>query len=89
MHDRGEALSLTGGGQRQNIAEVCGLEHGFRLRTKLSAMNTEGFFRIAFWGLVGLMVLMRAWFVFRVRKAGERLMPDRTALHREGWRIAP
>ena len=55
---------------------------------KLSAMNNEGAFQIAFWGLVGLMVLMRVWFVFRLQQAGERFLPDRTALQREGWRIA-
>jgi protein-S-isoprenylcysteine O-methyltransferase Ste14 len=48
-------------------------------------MNTEVLFRIAFWVLLGLMVLIRAWFAFRVRLAGERLMPDRTSIHREGW----
>jgi protein-S-isoprenylcysteine O-methyltransferase Ste14 len=48
-------------------------------------MNSERTFQIAFWTLIGLMVLMRCWFAFRVRLAGERLMPDRAAIHREGW----
>ena len=87
MHDRGEDSSVAGGGPRQDIAEVCRLEHGLRLRAKLSAMNTEGYFQIAFWALMGLMILMRVWFVSRLRPAGERLLPDRTALQREGWRI--
>jgi protein-S-isoprenylcysteine O-methyltransferase Ste14 len=30
---------------------------------------------------------MRIWFAIRVRRAGERLMPDRAAIRREGWRI--
>jgi protein-S-isoprenylcysteine O-methyltransferase Ste14 len=33
------------------------------------------------------MVLMRIWFAIRVRRAGERLLPDRAAIRREGWRI--
>ena len=33
------------------------------------------------------MVLMRAWFAFRVWQAGERLMLDRAAIRREGWRV--
>lgn len=50
-------------------------------------MNSEGTFRLAFWGLLGLTMLMRIWFAIRVRRAGERLMPDRAAIQREGWRI--
>jgi protein-S-isoprenylcysteine O-methyltransferase Ste14 len=48
-------------------------------------LNNEGTFRIAFWGLFGAMVLMRCTFAFRVRRAGERLLPDRAAIRREGW----
>jgi protein-S-isoprenylcysteine O-methyltransferase Ste14 len=48
-------------------------------------MSTEKSFQIAFWVLLGLMLLMRVWFAFRVWPAGERLLPDRAAIHREGW----
>jgi len=47
-------------------------------------MNTEVGFRIAFWVLVALVLVMRAYFAFRVRQAGERVMPDRAAVEREG-----
>lgn len=50
-------------------------------------MDSEGIFRLAFWVLIGLMILMRIWFAIRVRRAGERLMPDQAAIRREGWRI--
>jgi protein-S-isoprenylcysteine O-methyltransferase Ste14 len=50
-------------------------------------MNTKAEFQAAFWALIGLMVLMRVWFDFRVWQAGERLMPDRAAIRREGWRV--
>jgi protein-S-isoprenylcysteine O-methyltransferase Ste14 len=47
-------------------------------------MSTETIFRIAFWVLFGGLVLMRAYFSLRVRRAGERVMPDREAVEREG-----
>jgi protein-S-isoprenylcysteine O-methyltransferase Ste14 len=50
-------------------------------------MNNEGALRVAFWALLGLMVFMRTWFTIRARRAGERLLPDRIAIQREGWRI--
>jgi protein-S-isoprenylcysteine O-methyltransferase Ste14 len=50
-------------------------------------MNSETTFRLAFWLLLGLTFLMRIWFVIRVRRAGERLLPDMAAIRREGWRI--
>ena len=50
-------------------------------------MNSEGTFRLAFWVLLGLMILMRIWFAIRVSRAGERLMPDQAAIRREGWKI--
>ena len=50
-------------------------------------MNSEGTFRLAFWVLLGLTMLMRVGFAIRVRRAGERLMPDQVAIRREGWRI--
>ena len=50
-------------------------------------MNSEGTFRLAFWALLGLTILMRLWFAIRVRRAGERLLPDKSAIRREGWKI--
>jgi protein-S-isoprenylcysteine O-methyltransferase Ste14 len=50
-------------------------------------MNSEGTFRLAFWVLLGATMLMRIWFAIRVRRAGERLMPDKAAVRREGWGI--
>ena len=50
-------------------------------------MNSERSFQLAFWLLLGLMMLMRIWFAIRVSRAGERLMPDRAAIRREGWKI--
>jgi protein-S-isoprenylcysteine O-methyltransferase Ste14 len=47
-------------------------------------MNTEGTFRIAFWVLLALVFVMRGYFSFRVRQAGERLLPDEAAIKREG-----
>ena len=54
--------------------------------TPASAMNSEGTFRVAFCALLGVALLMRLWFTIRVRRAGERLMPDMAAIRREGWR---
>jgi len=50
-------------------------------------MNTEEALRIAFWGLLVLLLLMRGYFSFRVQRASERLMPDRAAIKREGTGI--
>ena len=47
-------------------------------------MTTESAFRIAFWVLFGGVLVMRACFALRVRQAGERVMPDREAIKREG-----
>ena len=47
-------------------------------------MSTESIFRIAFWSLLGTLLLVRGYFSLQVRKAGERLMPDREAIEREG-----
>lgn len=47
-------------------------------------MTTESAFRIAFWVLFGGMLVMRVYFSFRVQRAGERVMPDREAIKREG-----
>ena len=48
-------------------------------------MNTEGFFRFAFWALIALTLAMRSWYAVRARHAGERLWPDRASILREGW----
>ena len=47
-------------------------------------MTSESTFRIAFWVLLAGVLLMRVYFVAQVRRAGERLMPDREAIEREG-----
>ncbi len=47
-------------------------------------MAGEGIFRVAFWILLGLVLLMRAYFGVQVHRAGERIMPDRAAVEREG-----
>ena len=41
-------------------------------------------FRLAFFVLLGGVFVMRAYFSLRVRRAGERLTPDREAVEREG-----
>jgi protein-S-isoprenylcysteine O-methyltransferase Ste14 len=47
-------------------------------------MATETIARILFLVLVGGVIAMRIYFVTRVRQAGERVMPDREAVQREG-----
>jgi protein-S-isoprenylcysteine O-methyltransferase Ste14 len=47
-------------------------------------MSTEPLYRIAFWFLLGVLILIRVAFAVRVRRAGERLMPDEAAIRREG-----
>ena len=47
-------------------------------------MTTESTFRLAFWILFGVLLLIRAYSAFRVRQAGERFLPDRAAIEREG-----
>lgn len=47
-------------------------------------MNTSSIFRIAFWVLLGCVMVMRGYYASRVRKAGQRLMPDQQAVEREG-----
>jgi protein-S-isoprenylcysteine O-methyltransferase Ste14 len=47
-------------------------------------MNTETLFRTLFWILLGGVLAMRMYFSLQVRQAGERLMPDRAAVEREG-----
>ncbi len=47
-------------------------------------MGNEGALHIAFWILLGLVLLMRVYFGVQVVRAGERVMPDRAAVEREG-----
>jgi len=47
-------------------------------------MATESAFRAAFWILLGGVLAMRVYFAVQIRRAGERLMPDREAVEREG-----
>ena len=47
-------------------------------------MNTDDTFTIIFWTLLASMFLTRSWFGFRVWRTGERLLPDRAAVRREG-----
>ncbi len=47
-------------------------------------MVTETLARILFLVLLGAVLVMRGFFMIQVRKAGERVMPDRTAIRREG-----
>jgi len=47
-------------------------------------MANETIFRLAFWVLIAGVIVMRITFAIRVRWAGERVMPDRQAVEREG-----
>ena len=47
-------------------------------------MDTETLFRVLFWILLGGAMVMRVYFSIQVRRAGERLLPDRAAVEREG-----
>jgi protein-S-isoprenylcysteine O-methyltransferase Ste14 len=47
-------------------------------------MNSEPIFRIAFWVLLGALLVIRIVSMLRVRRAGERFMPDWQAIEREG-----
>ena len=47
-------------------------------------MSSKSAFRIAFWVLLAGVLLMRVYFVVQLRRARERLMPDREAVEREG-----
>jgi protein-S-isoprenylcysteine O-methyltransferase Ste14 len=47
-------------------------------------MDTDILFRIEFWALIGLVLVMRIFFIAKVRTAGERLIPDDAAVEREG-----
>lgn len=47
-------------------------------------MNSDNLFHTGFWILIGGVLLMRIFFMARVRRAGERLTPDQAAIQREG-----
>ncbi len=47
-------------------------------------MTAEAAFRVAFWVLLAGVLVMRVYFAVQVRRAGERVMPDRHAIEREG-----
>jgi protein-S-isoprenylcysteine O-methyltransferase Ste14 len=47
-------------------------------------MTGRAFF-FAFWFLFAAVLLVRIYFALRVRRAGERLLPDRQAIQREGF----
>ncbi len=47
-------------------------------------MASEQLFRILFWILILGVFPMRIYFMLKVRQAGERVMPDRAAVQREG-----
>lgn len=47
-------------------------------------MSVEPLYRITCWFLLGMLTLFRVTFAVRVRRAGERLMPDEAAIRREG-----
>lgn len=49
-------------------------------------MTTEANYRIAFFILLVMLFAMRVYFMIKVRRAGERLMPDDQAVAREGGR---
>lgn len=45
---------------------------------------SETLFRWAFWLLMAAVLLMRGYFSYQVKRSGERLLPDRAAVEREG-----
>jgi len=45
-------------------------------------MTAESIFHAAFWVLFAGLLIMRIYFALRVRRAGERMMPDREAVER-------
>jgi len=47
-------------------------------------MAAESIFHVAFLVLFGGVLVMRIYFALQVRRAGERVMPDREAVEREG-----
>jgi protein-S-isoprenylcysteine O-methyltransferase Ste14 len=51
-------------------------------------MTSENIYRIAFSVLLFALLVMRVYYMVRVRRSGERLMPDDEAAQREGGRVA-
>lgn len=49
-------------------------------------MITETTFRVAFLILCVMLITMRVYFMIKVRRSGERIMPDEDAIRREGGR---
>ena len=47
-------------------------------------MTPESTFQALFWVLFGAVLLMRFFFMFRLRRAGQTIMPDQQAVEREG-----
>ncbi len=47
-------------------------------------MDEQTIFRVAFFILLGAMLVMRVAFSLRIRRQGERTMPDRQAIRNEG-----
>ena len=47
-------------------------------------MTPESTFRILFWILFGVVLVMRFYFIFRVGTANERILPDQKAIAHEG-----
>jgi len=47
-------------------------------------MDTRSTFRIAFFILLGAMLIVRIYFNLRLKRAGERFMPDEQAIRHEG-----
>ncbi len=47
-------------------------------------MTNETAFRILFWVLFGAVLLMRFYFIFRLRRVGQRVLPDQQAIALEG-----
>jgi protein-S-isoprenylcysteine O-methyltransferase Ste14 len=47
-------------------------------------MTSESVFRILFWVLLGGLFVVRMYFNFQARKAGQELMPDDKAIEHEG-----
>ncbi len=47
-------------------------------------METDQTFRIAFFVLLGGLLLMRIYFALRLRQVGGRFMPDQKAIERDG-----
>lgn len=50
-------------------------------------MTSEPTFHSLFWLLLGAVLVMRLYFVVRLRQRGERLLPDRKAIQQEGQRL--